>query len=271
MSTAAFSSRQKVYGRSRGFTLIELLVVIAIIAILAAILFPVFAQARKAARKASCQSNIKQLVLGLRMFADDHKDRYPCAYFNDRSVAFGAGTPFQWKAVVAPYLKTPNVFLCPEDPDKRFKSVWESDVFSGGMGYDKPSSYRLNNTMVGRGGGDDAPCLPYKLSQVSSPSQLIQIAESKPFPGEYDKSGGGASEWNQVAAYVTKPEQQYAQINHTILKQQGGPVAFERHSEGANYGFADGHVSFLRWQDTWQPSGRVNGDNQWNGLTTPAS
>ena len=45
----------------RGFTLIELLVVIAIIAILAAILFPVFAQAREAARKPSCQSNLKQL------------------------------------------------------------------------------------------------------------------------------------------------------------------------------------------------------------------
>jgi prepilin-type N-terminal cleavage/methylation domain-containing protein len=54
------------------FTLIELLVVIAIIAILAAILFPVFAQAREAARKASCQSNLKQIALALGMYQQDY-------------------------------------------------------------------------------------------------------------------------------------------------------------------------------------------------------
>ena len=56
----------------RGFTLIELLVVIAIIAILAAILFPVFARAREKARMASCQSNLKQLALGILMYAQDY-------------------------------------------------------------------------------------------------------------------------------------------------------------------------------------------------------
>jgi prepilin-type N-terminal cleavage/methylation domain-containing protein len=55
-------------GARTGFTLIELLVVIAIIAILAAILFPVFAQAREAARKASCQSNLKQLATSIMMY-----------------------------------------------------------------------------------------------------------------------------------------------------------------------------------------------------------
>src|SRR5438270_9796759 len=58
--------------QKRGFTLIELLVVIAIIAILAAILFPVFAQAREAARKAACQSNLKQIGSALAMYRDDY-------------------------------------------------------------------------------------------------------------------------------------------------------------------------------------------------------
>ncbi|MFO8079838.1 MAG: prepilin-type N-terminal cleavage/methylation domain-containing protein, partial [Armatimonadota bacterium] len=60
----------------RGFTLIELLVVIAIIAILAAILFPVFARAREKARQTSCLSNLKQLGLGMQMYAQDYDERF---------------------------------------------------------------------------------------------------------------------------------------------------------------------------------------------------
>lgn len=63
--------------RKKAFTLIELLVVIAIIAILAAILFPVFAQARVAAQKTVCLSNMKQLALGMTMYLGDNNDRFP--------------------------------------------------------------------------------------------------------------------------------------------------------------------------------------------------
>ena len=64
----------------RGFTLIELLVVIAIIAILAAILFPVFTQAKAAAKKAVCLSNLKQIGIGWMLYASDHDDSMPMGY-----------------------------------------------------------------------------------------------------------------------------------------------------------------------------------------------
>ena len=98
----------------RGFTLIELLVVIAIIAILAAILFPVFAQARESARRASCISNLKQLSLATLMYCQDYDDTFPaaCSY---------AGQPWMeppyyciaFKDCLDPYVKNQQVWLCP--------------------------------------------------------------------------------------------------------------------------------------------------------------
>ena len=79
---------------TRGFTLIELLVVIAIIAILAAILFPVFARARQKGHQASCQSNLKQLAMGILMYADDHSGYGPLSHasgcFQEVGATFGA-------------------------------------------------------------------------------------------------------------------------------------------------------------------------------------
>src|ERR1043165_8099255 len=84
-----------------GFTLIELLVVIAIIAILAAILFPVFAQAREAARKTSCLSNMKQLNLGWQMYSQDYDE----AYAMTAQCCDGNGSQIYWQFMIEPYVK----------------------------------------------------------------------------------------------------------------------------------------------------------------------
>ena len=106
----------------RGFTLIELLVVIAIIAILAAILFPVFAQARDAARQTACLSNCKQLGTGLMMYAQDYDENYPSfSYattpgglkYGPRWAAWGFSN---WVDALMPYVKNTKILSCPTGP-----------------------------------------------------------------------------------------------------------------------------------------------------------
>ncbi len=77
------------WARAKGFTLIELLVVIAIIAVLAAILFPVFAQAREAARKTQCASNLKQLGAAVMQYSQDYDERLPHGASGDPGYGLG--------------------------------------------------------------------------------------------------------------------------------------------------------------------------------------
>jgi prepilin-type N-terminal cleavage/methylation domain-containing protein len=106
--------------KRKGFTLIELLVVIAIIAILAAILFPVFAQAKAAAKKTSALSNVKQVTLGVIMYCGDQDDHYPigagyCWYYP---------TDGGWAWDTQPYMKNVGVMRDPSDPLSKF--YWQS-------------------------------------------------------------------------------------------------------------------------------------------------
>ena len=98
----------------KAFTLIELLVVIAIIAILAAILFPVFAQAKMAAKKSADLSNTKQQGTSLQIYLADYDDVYPQAYYypNDSS---SSGGYVQWTGVLQPYVKNLQIFVSPVD------------------------------------------------------------------------------------------------------------------------------------------------------------
>lgn len=112
--------------RGRGFTLIELLVVIAIIAILAAILFPVFAQARLAAKQTQTISNMKQATLGIIMYGDDYDE----AVIPRFRVGFGppnGGDPsngMSWDNLIQPYLKNYGIIQSPIDPNEKYNTPY---------------------------------------------------------------------------------------------------------------------------------------------------
>src|SRR5262245_53513186 len=90
--------------RIRAFTLIELLVVIAIIAILAAILFPVFARARKKGRSITCTSNLKEIGLAWLMYAQDYDETLPPTAGARMTNGTRTGQIY-WMEVVDPYIK----------------------------------------------------------------------------------------------------------------------------------------------------------------------
>jgi prepilin-type N-terminal cleavage/methylation domain-containing protein len=112
----------------RAFTLIELLVVIAIIAILAAILFPVFAQAKNAAKASAGVSNVRQMAQAVVLYGNDYDDVFPLA-------AYGTMEGFVlWHDIVHPYVKNKDVWHCPgssvktTDADGAITSHWGYNV-----------------------------------------------------------------------------------------------------------------------------------------------
>lgn len=135
--------------KNSAFTLIELLVVIAIIAILAAILFPVFAQAKLAAKKTQSLSNLKQINTGVLMYAGDHDDTLP----RTMDTSSGAPETISWWAIhsyqeaLNPYIKNgkggiqtnglapskQSVWFDPADPDRDVSIMWGSFANNGFM------------------------------------------------------------------------------------------------------------------------------------------
>ena len=130
--------------RSQGFTLIELLVVIAIIAILAAILFPVFAQAKAAAKSIASLSNLKQVGTSFKLYQGDADDLYP-VYGNDPALGSGCIPNMEWMTAAGgwaysmqPYTKNGEIFSVPASK----KPYWLGEGSWGWCGGAPPAAYK---------------------------------------------------------------------------------------------------------------------------------
>jgi len=176
--------------KHRGFTLIELLVVIAIIAILAAILFPVFAQAKAAAKKTAALSNCKQLGLANIMYQGDYEDTF----------SFGGGRDWwgpntgNWVLNTQPYIKSYGLMLDPSDPKSKATwatwmkgSTWADKTFSpvsfaanGYMRNDWNGTTHQIHGIMGLAQGSWLSRFAANSSAVNKPAETIMLA------GRYD-------------------------------------------------------------------------------------
>jgi len=247
---------------NRAFTLIELLVVIAIIAILAAILFPVFAQAKEAAKKSVSLSNVKQIGTGMHLYLADNDDVTPSTY------TFGGGLSTDIYQTFQPYLKNMDIFWSP---------VWT---------HNNPGCNNLN-TPVGQFVPplqDATRCLGYGYNWgfgIWAGGALVSAERSLP---------GGGSVLPGVSATASENPAQLAAFGDTyngrrytmsaigsILQYYTGAPRNSglRHGGNMNFNYLDGHAKSLAMAGfTFNPAAAVRGEGYIavpanNDLTAP--
>jgi len=205
--------------RKKAFTLIELLVVITIIAILAAILFPVFSRAREKGRSASCQSNLKQIGLAMKMYLEDFDQVNVPGYVTDPNVG-----EVSWALLLKPYHKNTQIFTCPS------RARWEIEQGkndqSGGYVMAVLTDKQTNTSGTG-----------WHDSDIEDPSNTLIVIDS-PW---YAKCGSCSPSGNDGP--VTIDPSAYDPNDSDV----------NRHFDGINVLWYDGHVKYMRAEKVKEP------------------
>lgn len=227
----------------KAFTLIELLVVIAIIAILAAILFPVFAQAKAAAKKAVCVSNQKQNVMAMLMYLGDFDGMYP--------MGIGAqpnGVVFFVQDEIQPYRKNTGTLGCPMYPD------------GGHNGEDYSGDYANNNytgSLFGALRSRCPSCRPmgtYRYNAYTPNLGLFGMQLMTAPSGLQQRNYAPFTESSVPQSADTIAFTDGYQYKHFNRTEQAGWIDYwykwemwPRHFDGVTLSFADGHVKSYRY------------------------
>jgi len=226
-------------------TLVELLVVMAIIGILVSMLLPAVQAAREAARMASCKNNMRQIGLAVLQFCDSHKGQFPDWYHTS-----GGGD--SWISTVADYLeKVDEIRLCPDD-----FLLFERR-------YMKSTSYVLNDYLVEKGVAGAIR----NLNKLQATSRTIVMFEGadrrrqvKPDPHQYD-SAKDEYIYATVKYDHAHASQWFSQLNRDnsgfVDQSVKNDIQPDRHTQAANYLYADGHVEVISSQtiDEWIAAG----------------
>jgi prepilin-type N-terminal cleavage/methylation domain-containing protein/prepilin-type processing-associated H-X9-DG protein len=224
----------------KAFTLIELLVVIAIIAILAAILFPVFAQAKLAAKKTTDLSNVKQLGTMLMLYANDNDDRYPLTSFPAR----GNTWPLRCQA----YIKNWDMFRSPGDqstlwpPAGTLPPAPDAPQTDPRWGF-RWTSYLLNAYMSGAFNGSG----PYStVTSLPAPASVIYLtlAADDVAPRDHFHPFYWGNPPELVSSFMQN-------LTFDPTTNRTREIKLEAFSGGTNYAYADGHAKFQKWPQLW--------------------
>lgn len=230
--------------RKRAFTLIELLVVIAIIAILAAILFPVFAQAKLAAKRTADLSNMKQIGTMMGLYGNDYDDRFPLTSYP----AHGNSWPLRCQA----YIRNWDMFRSPGDASTLWPPAGtkppqpDAPDSDPRWGY-RWTSYLLSAYMSGGFTDNDGSAGKYSVqSAIGSPASVIYVALARDdvaprdhFHGFY---WGVPSE--QTSAYMQN-------LTWDVVKVATKEIKLDAFAGGANFTYVDGHAKFGKWSQLW--------------------
>ena len=251
------------------FTLIELLVVIAIIAILAAILFPAFARARENARRSSCQSNLKQIGLGIMQYTQDYDEFFVPAFVGGTLPNSGVAALTGWPELIYPYVKSTQVYQCPSETTTG--TGYAARNFRGRLGMASttplPIHYAYSFYVGGTSGYTVGTEFGFKnIAMMPSASKVIMMADGGSVPpwrespartnvpaeewklktGAADSTTLGAANPLLYPPYVlTHPNSIFLdKASSSYNDNYGAP--FARHLGTVNILWADGHVKAMK-------------------------
>ena len=216
--------------QKKGFTLIELLVVVAIIALLAAILFPAFGLVREKARQSSCASNLKQIGMGILQYVQDADERLPNGTQPNTAYAdHGAG----WAQQILPYIKDKSVYLCPDEekPADTVSYIGNANLFASPASYVRGVEMDRIVLATEMTGVTFSLTDTYMYDQTPTSNGLTYNWSAGNYNNYFGGSGGDVIT-GSLAGYPTG-----------VTGCLDIPVG--RHSGGANYLLADGHVKWL--------------------------